>query len=222
MRVLPIAEPESCLAWALDGKTLAVGTHGAKSEVGLWEVATGKSLYSVKGFRGVYALAWSPDGKALACGGDDSILLDRATGKTLRNLDFQVGSQGLAWSPDGQLLAAACRDKKVRLWQATTSKVVRTVEPAREPNERLHVIAWSPDGNYLVCGAQSVSLIECRTGKVLRPIADGANWDSHLTLAWSPEGTSVAMSLGRNAEVVILDRDSGEKRQACRAASNGL
>jgi WD40 repeat protein len=151
----------------------------------------------------------------LACGGDDTILLDGATGNTLRKLEFQVDAQGLAWSPDGQFLAAASRDKKLRIWRADMDKVVRTLEPTANPENALHVVAWSPDGNYLACGwSQGISLVEGGTGKVVRTIAEGLPWDTRMSLSWSPEGTTLAVGLGRRAEIAIVDRDSGERRQA--------
>jgi RNA polymerase sigma factor (sigma-70 family) len=64
-------------AWALspDGKTLATARRG-ESVIYLWELATGKERWRFTGHRGeVRSLAFSPDGKALASGSEDTTIL---------------------------------------------------------------------------------------------------------------------------------------------------
>src|SRR4051812_526357 len=53
-----------CLAFSRDGKTLASGRNDNK--VQLWDVATSKELFTMKGHEGpVLAVAFAPDGKTL-------------------------------------------------------------------------------------------------------------------------------------------------------------
>src|SRR5262245_30929180 len=75
-----------CMATTQDGQTLASGTW---DRVTLWDVATGKELYTLKGHdREVGCLAFSPDAKVLASGSRDMTIKfwDAATGKELRTL----------------------------------------------------------------------------------------------------------------------------------------
>src|SRR5439155_23173949 len=84
------------LAFSPDGKTVATGLaqQGSDCLVCLWDAATGKKLRQLKGHRprqdaypeGVFALAFSPDGKTLASGNEEKAvrLWDVATGKELR------------------------------------------------------------------------------------------------------------------------------------------
>jgi RNA polymerase sigma factor (sigma-70 family) len=86
------------LAFSPDGKTVAAGLaqQGSDCLVCLWDAATGKKLRELKGHRprqdaypeGVFALAFSPDGKTLASGNEEKAvrLWDVATGKELRRL----------------------------------------------------------------------------------------------------------------------------------------
>jgi len=76
----------------------------------------------------VNALAFSPDGKTIASGGDDrtAIVWDVATAKVKRTLkDHDLTVTSLAFSPDGQLLASASGNSSVVLWNLPTGKVER-------------------------------------------------------------------------------------------------
>ncbi len=69
----------------------------------------------------VWAVAWSPDGKYIASGGEDSLVQvwDVATGEHL--LTYTGHSDGVwtvAWSPDGQWIASGGADRTVQVWQA--------------------------------------------------------------------------------------------------------
>ncbi len=100
-----------------DGRLVAVGT----TEIKVWNVGTGKAEAALGGFKvGVFALAFSPDGKILAAGRatGEITLWDVTAKKELATMAFHKGAVTcLAFSPDGKLLASGGDDGTVNLWR---------------------------------------------------------------------------------------------------------
>lgn len=98
-----------CLAFAPTGRLLA--SSGADKAVHLWDLNTGQVRTVLKGPRTyAHAVAFSPDGQALACAGGDLLLWHLATGRSARSRKEDVQTVGdVAWAADGQALATASR-----------------------------------------------------------------------------------------------------------------
>jgi hypothetical protein len=119
-----------------DGRTLGSGKERGDSEINLWEAATGECRAELTGHtRGVWGIAFSPDGRTLAsAGGDGTVRLwDLPSGKEIGRLE---GHHGFVWavafSPDGRTLVSGGLDKTARVWD-----VSRITERRRESAERL-------------------------------------------------------------------------------------
>jgi WD40 repeat protein len=95
------------LAFTPDGATLAVMTGWAPT---LWDVAGQRERTRLHGHKAlVYAMAMSPDGRALATGSLDGTvkLWDIASGRERAAFDWGLGKiYSLAFAPDGMRIAA--------------------------------------------------------------------------------------------------------------------
>ena len=88
------------MAFSPDGQRLAAGVS---NKVKIWDIATGKELFALKGIGG-WGIVFSPDGQRLAAlSGGGVKIWDSATGKELIALKGHAGWVGsVAFSPDGK------------------------------------------------------------------------------------------------------------------------
>jgi RNA polymerase sigma factor (sigma-70 family) len=205
------------VAFAPDGQNLA--TAELDSTVNLRDIRTGEVgvRFNLPG-QEAGALAFSPDGKALALGGGDKVvrvmrlpILKEA--KPIVTLLGEGKISFVAFSPDGKLLATADRGN-TRIWDAATGKMIRILAGADGASESL---AISPDGRSLAAtGADNkVRLWDLATGKELAIFKAGKDMRA---LAFSPDGKVLAWAgsgQGQDAapqadEILIVEPATGK------------
>ena len=168
-----------------DGKRLAIGSMGGDSVIRLIDVATWNEVGKLSGSKyGVQRLAFSADGKQLASvGGEgdkkgEAIIWDVASLSKQKDLfenAFMV--RNVAFSPDGAVVATASDGPRVRIWDAVTGNLLKTL-PLRGKSVA-YGLAFSHDGKYLAGGTSSESIIWTT-----------ANWSLHDT--WNYPGEWLA------------------------------
>lgn len=207
--------PASSFALSADGKRLA----GLKSFEGLklWDAANGAELQSIplksSGSGNDRPLAFSPDGKLLACGGQiesfgqlsgELKLWDAATGKELRTLADKASA--IAFSADGKMLAggvynssqadAAKSPYTTRLWDTASWKEIQL--PAQTFPDAVRALAFSPDSRILAIATADkgndyiygkIVLQDVQSGKELHTL--GGYTGNVEAIAFSPDGQTL-------------------------------
>jgi hypothetical protein len=170
----------------------------------------------------VLAVAFSPDGRTLASGGDDQTVrvADVPAGKERHRLRGHEGRiVCLAFAPDGKVLASGSRDSTVRLWDPAAGKLLRVCSG----HERtVLAVAFSPDGRLLASASYdgTIRIWDVSTGKSLSQT--DAHRDAVSCVCFSGDGTRLASgSYDRTVRIWTVDATRGTLRPLHHLAAGG-
>ena len=179
------------LAFAPDGKTIAMGSKNEVAATDLRDTATGKIQHTLPRHDFfAYDVAFSPDGKLLAQAEDSGTLslFDVKSGtrkRFLKKIMIEAGGTvhfvsfstvySVSFSPDGKILAAGCADATVQLWDVGTGRLVRTL--TGHPKS-VTSVEFSPDGRLIASSSNervwSSSMSSASAQRIKKNASDNA------------------------------------------------
>jgi WD40 repeat protein/serine/threonine protein kinase len=190
--------------FSADGRRLATvscdrASAGRPHEVKVWDSETGRLLRSWEGSGHIFVLAFSPDGKWLATGGENGLVkvLDWEKNRTVFERREHKGAvTALAFGRDGQALASAgAGDQSVKVIETGKWRVKATAEAPGV----LCDLAFSRDGRRLAgISRDELKLWDVASGQELLALrgAPQRHRDPSFNprLAFSPDGRLLAGS----------------------------
>jgi WD40 repeat protein/serine/threonine protein kinase len=185
------------------------GSHFAcpvNNDIKIWNTATGTERITLRGHkRYVIAIAYSPDGKRIASGGQDKTIKiwNVITGNelmTLRGHKSKVTS--VSFSPDGKKIVSGSGDGTVKLWDAKNATELFTM---RGHQDRISSVAFSPDGKWIASSGGLDTMIKiwnASTGSGVTTLVGDKKWV--YPVVFSPDSSCVAFG-GLDKVVRIWD-----------------
>jgi WD40 repeat protein/energy-coupling factor transporter ATP-binding protein EcfA2 len=147
----------------------------------------------------IYSVAFNPDGKILASGGDNNhirlwdIRTQQPLGEPLKGHSDDIYS--VIFSPDGNILVSGSIDGTARLWNVATQQSLG--KPLKISSDSIARVTFTPDGKILALGDDNttIRLWDVSTQQVLREsLQEDTRYISEIAL--SPNGKIIALGSG--------------------------
>ncbi len=173
----------------------------SKRVVALWEEAADL----------VTSVAWNHAGDRLAVAGHDQSVrvFSVANGSLKESVTLSGHTRpvfAVTFSPDDQQLVSAGADRTLKVWNAVSGELVRTLA---HHTDAVHALAFRPESTYCAsAGAdQTVRVWQPAIGRMVRIVRhhDAAVF----AVAWHPQGNHL-FSAGEEGIVRIIDADSDQ------------
>ena len=182
---------------------------GAPLDIQVYDTVDGRVMATVPGAVAGMGqrsppLVFSADGSRLAAWSQhsDVNVYDPDTGRLLFSLGGHGAAVGaVAFSPDGRQIASGAANGRIRLWDARAGSVDREL---LGHDGEITALAFRPDDETLASGAHDGTVrLWSRTAS--RPLAEVPDVRGLSAVAFSPDGSLLALAAPGSAGVELLD-----------------
>jgi WD40 repeat protein len=158
----------------------------------------------------ILSAAFSQDGKMLATGGMDGLVMlwDTATGRLIKALQGHTSFvYSIAFSPDRRLLISGGKDMTLRLWDLAAGQQIASLEDGVDNSYRA---VFSPDGRYLASASRdgAIKLWDLTSNKTLLYFT--GHTGTVRALAFSPDGQRLVTG-GEDGSIRLWDAVTGKE-----------
>ncbi|KAJ3448491.1 f-box and wd repeat domain containing [Anaeramoeba flamelloides] len=202
------------IAFNPDGKTIAMASSD-QDNVKICDTETGELKMSLQDGSiyddpGIFCLAYSPDGKTIACGTYEYMITiwDSSTGQ-LKKTFFAHQEEvvyNIAYSPDGKTIASVC-EYEVKIWDSEKYELKATlIEHLRCAT----TITFSPNGDTIAVGCENGTTKIWDTKTYLLRATLKKHPHEINVVAYSPDGKTISTIDDRDKKVKIWDAKTYE------------
>jgi WD40 repeat protein len=200
------------LGWSPEGLNLAFSCEG--KVVCLWpgpvDPGAGTNFAPVRRFEGhansVTQLAWSTDGKHIASADDTLVCIWGVTQNTDAGMTLYAEASAqittVATSPDGHRIAGGASDGTIRIWDAASGSLLRTVKSAN--GAAVESLAWGRSGVLAAAHEKNgITIVPAAADQSAREIAANTGLDARVVFA--DEGRTIAVPQHDDKTIALLD-----------------
>jgi WD40 repeat protein len=206
----------TALAVSPDGSVLATADGEGSDRVALRDIRAPKQIqrYLAPGIGRIAAVAFSPDGKNLAVGGERSapVLVDVASGRVTTKMagGHDGGIRAVRFDPKGLRLVTAGGDRRAIVWDAQSGGRLFELRQPGDDDFNDTSAAWSPDGSLLATagGAGKVVLWRVSDRQQMATLPADPLWAT--SVAFSPDGSLIAAGGLADKQVTLWDVATGK------------
>jgi WD40 repeat protein/formylglycine-generating enzyme required for sulfatase activity len=209
VRRFAIGGKVACLCFSPDGKTIAVMSQ-EDSNFWLLESTSGKILRTFVGHAaGIWAGAFSSDGKRLLTGGSD---------KTMRLWDVERGTEirkfekhtdvviGVTFSPDNLRALSGSNDGTAIVWEVESGAPLWSLE---KREQGINKVAFADDGSTVICSTANgmFRVVDAANRKEVNGFGDAGSFVNGFVLLQN--GKQLICGNGKG-EIFVWDASNGK------------